>query len=232
MPTLAAPEFQETLKQLAARAGVSVATLLRRTERLDAREAFAFITDAYPKLLDPFLSAAGELTTQWYAEQPARPVPAGKPAFSPVPAPLITPDRLAISARWALTQPTPAAALEGSATRAVFDQSRTTVIANVKREGVRWARYASRNACGFCRMLATRGAVYHSERSALAAHDRCFCMATPDRDGNYEPPEYVAKWEQDYEAAFSEHGSNPDAIAKAMNPGSDDSADDGESEDG
>lgn len=235
MPPQAVPEFQAALAALAARAGVDVAALLDRISVLSPVEARAFITDAYPALIDPFLSAAGELTTQWYAEQPVTPVAAGQSVFEPEPAPMIDKDRLAASARWALTQLDAMPALRGSATRAVFDQSRTTVMVNVGRENVRWARHASADACGFCRMLATRtteaDGLYRSKRSATRVvtsrgsrklgdryHDHCGCLAVPVRDGVYEPPAYVEQWQQDYEAAHAKYGSDAAAISRAMDP--------------
>jgi hypothetical protein len=176
----------------------------------------AFITDAYPSLIDPYLNASGELTSQWYAEQPAAPVASGASGFIPIPAPLIPKERLAISARWAMLQRKPAAALSNSSTRAVFDQSRLTVIDNTRRERVKWARYASANACGFCRLLATRGAVYGSSSRALKAHDACKCLAVPVRTGIYKPPPYVKQWTNDYESALESGASSLGEIVRAM----------------
>lgn len=218
MPTLAVPEFQAALAELTVRAGAGVDILLGRLDRRSPGEARGFVTDAYPHLIDPFLSAAGELTTQWYAEQPTKPVARGAAVFSPEPAALVPRERLAISARWALTQSNPVVALQGSATRAVFDQSRNTVIVNARREKVRWARHASANACGFCRLLAIRGAVYHSKAKALRVHDHCRCLATPVRDGLYEPAPYVEQWERAYKAAREAGASTPGQIASFMDP--------------
>ena len=219
MPQQAVDEFQAALAALAVRAGLDVATLLSRLDRLSEREAFAFITDAYPQLLDPFLRSSGELTVQWYSEQPAKPVPRGGELFVPEPVPLVSADRLAASARWALTLPDPVVALKGSATRAVFDQSRNTVIVNAGRERVRWARHAQPSACGFCKLLATRGAVYRSQVKALKSHDHCRCLASPIRDGVYDPPAYVEKWSQEYTAARESGAVTPNEIARAMDPG-------------
>jgi hypothetical protein len=122
------------------------------------------------------------------------------------------------------SQPTPAVTLErlsGSAKRMVFDASRDTVTTNAIKQDVKWARYASANACAFCRLMATRGPVYASERSATKVvgrgpaqitrgtrklgeswHDHCRCLAVPVPVGDvYEPPDYTEQWQQDYIAA-------------------------------
>ena len=156
MPPLAITEFTAALTELATRSGESAAALINRIGGLTPAEGRAFITDAYPALLDPFLAASGQLTTAWYAEQPAPDPKPGVGLFLPSPAPLPDPSQLAVSARWALTQNDPLTALRGNAIRNTMNASRDTVILNADREDVRWVRRAQPNACGFCRMLATR----------------------------------------------------------------------------
>jgi hypothetical protein len=158
MAPRAVSEFQDTLGELAARSGEATAKLIAGISELSPYEARAFITDAYPAMLDPFLSASATLTTQWYAEQPTVTQAAGAKVFVPEPAPMVPGEQLAISGRWALTTPNPALALQGNATRQVMNASRDTVIVNATNEGVRWVRQAKLNACGFCKMLATRAA--------------------------------------------------------------------------
>ncbi|AHY26830.1 MuF-like minor capsid protein [Mycobacterium phage ZoeJ] len=228
----AAPEFQGVLAELSGRAGIAVERLVPKLSGLTEAEGLRFITDAYPALIDPYLSASAKLTTQWYDEQPTeqtagksrnaqvgrdlRGAPAKGKLFVPEPAALPDPDRLGANARWALLQNDPVVALQGSATRAVMDSSRRTVLDNAKREGVRWARYASITACGFCRMLATRGSVYKSADTALRSHDHCVCLAVPDRNGTYQPPDYVQQWEQDYLQARRDGLTTPQEISRAM----------------
>lgn len=208
------PEFQALLTGLANELGVRIDRLTPVIGRLNQRELLAFITDTYPQLATPFLAAAGDLTATWYAEQPAGPKAA---QFIPEPADLAPVEQLAASGRWAMLQPEPVDALKRSATRAVFQTSTDTVAANAKREKVKWARHASANACGFCRLMATRGAVYNSQAAAGGKyHDGCHCIAVPDRDGSYEPAPYVKQWEQDYVQAQNEGARTPGQIANAM----------------
>lgn len=242
MPPRAVNEFQDALGELTARTGEATDKLLARMGVLSPGEARAFITDAYPALLTPLLSASGDMTAQWYGEQPTLPRRAGSAVFLPEAAPLVAGEQLAISGRWALTQPSPSIALRGNATRQVMNASRDTVILNAARENVRWIRQAKLGACGFCKMLATRAAKdldkygYSSEgvrrdketgdyitvvigrrrggsplrgkrKFGSKYHDACKCIAVPIRDRNYEPPEYVQQWTEQYDAIVAEHGT-------------------------
>lgn len=120
-----------------------------------------------PAVVDPYLSAAGDVTADWYESQ------APELAFTASPAPLPPEAQLQTTARWAAgtvltkTPVTPLDLLSGSMQRALFNESRRTVLDNSAVEpGARWARHASANACEFCKMVATRGGVYYSEESA------------------------------------------------------------------
>lgn len=237
----AVSEFQSLLAGLAAELQGQVDRLVPRLSRLEKRDVLAFITDAFPELVTPFLAAAANLTTTWYDEQdPDSP-------FLATPADLAPVDRLAISGRWGMLQANPAAALGGAGSRALFDASRETVIKNADVEGVMWARQASETACGFCRMLATNGAMYSghgvvfdeeagdyitvvvgqrrkgggralrgTRKFGEKYHDNCQCIAVPVRGGVYEPPEYVAQWKRDYHAARTAGAKTAGEIANAM----------------
>ncbi|WNM68298.1 capsid maturation protease and ADP-ribosyltransferase [Mycobacterium phage Tierra] len=229
----AVTEFQGVLNELAGSVGRAVDMFVPRLAEATRREGLALITDAYPVLADPFLAAAADLSTQWYAEQPG-----GAEAFTPEPAALPDPSQLAANGRWALLQSDPLRALRGTATRAVFDSSRRTVLDNAEREGARWVRHASANACGYCRMLATRVLTmdrrtapgpYRSEASATQAphrrdakgHDHCKCLAVPLRENgaDYAAPAYVHDWLTDYEAVSRDSDGvlrSPNVIARAM----------------
>jgi len=174
---IAVDELQRALAVLAARLGTDVERLLKRTGALDQQELLAFLTDAYPELVRPYEAAAGELTAQYYSEQPST-----TPDFRAVAAEGAPTEQLAASARWAALQQVPISALQGSAARSVMNASRDTVLGNVAREpGALWVRHASANACGFCRMLATRGAVYRSKASAESVVGRSINLETSDR---------------------------------------------------
>lgn len=69
---------------------------------------------------------------------------------------------------------------------------RDTIIANRRQDPacVGWKRITRGAAsCGFCRMLADRGAVYHKETATFASHDDCLCTAAPVFKGGEVGPE-------------------------------------------
>jgi hypothetical protein len=107
-------------------------------------------------------------------------------------------------------------------------------------EGIRYARHASANACAFCRLMATRGAAYHTEESAVTVvgevdpddiaqrirgprgsrgegekfHDNCKCIAIPVFPGDtLEEAPYVAQWREDYAAARADV-EGPNGVAQ------------------
>lgn len=213
----AVSEFQSLLAGLAGELQARIDQLVPvLMERLDRSELFAFMTDAFPELLEPFLAAAADLTAVWYEDQNP------ESGFRALPAEWTAREALEVVARWAVSQDDPAAALGGAATKELFDVSRRTVIENAAVEGVRWARHASANACGFCRLLAIKGAVYRTEEAATAmkhtdaqGHDHCHCIAVQVYS-KYEPPAYVEQWKRDYEAARAAGAKTPGQIANAM----------------
>lgn len=69
---------------------------------------------------------------------------------------------------------------------------RDTIITNRRRDpqAVGWKRIArGARSCGFCRMLADRGAVYKETTATFAAHDDCMCTAAPVFRGGEVGPE-------------------------------------------
>ncbi len=289
-----AAALQLVLEELAIRAGVDIAQFFRRFG--DRAEFANVLLQAFPELVGPYLQASALVSAQVYDEL------APGLAFKAQPAPELPEDRLIGSARWALYAPgegLPQNRLAGATARMVMDVSRQTTLENLAVEynvpmteirdpGTRWARQARPNACGFCRMLATRGAVYRNrgvaydeeagvhrtvvagrgasltagDRRRIAAgaestenalarreryvsagraakqgkkvgdlrtgrlrgsqshadryHDNCFCVAVAVRPGqSYEPPDYAARWEDDYIAA-SRESRDPKDIARLM----------------
>lgn len=82
-----------------------------------------------------------------------------------------------------------------------------------------WARHARHDSCGFCRVMATRGAVYRSEVTAGGKgnnyHRSCRCIPVPSTpDKPYKPAAYVDKWAKGYEKHYYGRGAE-----KAGSPG-------------
>lgn len=139
----------------------------------------AFVIDAFPELVLPYSSAAAEIGAQWYDSLPSA------TDYQATVGELPPEARLTESAVWALNVGAGERAislLSGAGQRGLVDGLRETVFENVIAEpGARWARHASANACGFCRMLATRGAVYRSEESARRVVGRSVDLEISDR---------------------------------------------------
>jgi len=200
-----AANFQDLIGQLAA---VAVS---RTTELMRSTQDVAVLQETYPVVVDPVIAASAQLSTEWYQSLDPEAAFAVEPAAPP---PV---SALQMNVRWALTQDDVVGALSGSAERQVFTASRKTVASNADRERVRFARYASANACTWCRVLATRGAVYRAADLAVKGHDNCHCIAVPERGGNtYSPPDYVAGWLDDYNAARKEVGGNLNDIVNYL----------------
>lgn len=116
---------------------------------------------------------------------------------------------------------------EAAAQKLVADVGRATIRDAVRgdRQAVAWARAAALGACTFCKMLATRGAVYGEDTVRFEAHDSCHCGPVPIfRGQRFELSAHAREWErlyQEYAAPYSgdqlrrfrralaEHGSHP-----------------------
>lgn len=183
------------------------------------REQKRALTLMVPHTLGPIAAAMSEGTRQWYAAQPGG-ADGFEPALLPAEQRTFAPERIEVLFDWASTLADPAAAFTGGIDRDLRNISRDTVLHNATTEGARWYRYASASACGFCRMLATRGAVYASAKAAGEGnryHDHCHCLAVVVRPGDsYTEMPYVAEWRKDYKEARKAGLSKPGEIANHM----------------
>ncbi|MEU5668958.1 hypothetical protein ABZ749_01045 [Micromonospora sp. NPDC047753] len=139
-------------------------------------------------------------------------------------------DQAAAVARWAVgplfgAQPDQRQALEhlsGGVQRLVLQPARRTIADSVDADpaDARWARVPGRaDPCAFCRLLASRGATYHSEESAGGMandyHSKCWCVPTPVWPGEQEPYDVDALLEE-YSDARAKAGGDPKAILAQM----------------
>lgn len=197
--------FQKLVTNLAAVAIGRVTSLVGSVQDSSA------LQDAYPQIVDPFISAGSQIAAEWYHSL----APDLDYAVEPAPPPPVA--ALQSNVRWALTQADVVGALSGSVERHVFTATRETVLHNASRERVKFARYASANACPWCRVLATREPVYYTADNAVKGHDNCHCVAVPVRGGDtYEPPDYVQTWMDDYRQARKQVGGNLNDIVNHM----------------
>lgn len=190
MPLLAdAQALQEVLVDLVALPIRDLVQLWRQYG--DQAEFRAILEAALPQILAPYLQGAAMVTAQQYTEQlPESPFQAKPYGDIPV-------ERIMGTIAWALNAPGSAPPLDriaGAVKRMVFDASRQTALLNLEAEygfefsdggteelGTLWARYASATACGFCKVLATRGAVYTSKEAAEQVVGRGVDLTVADR---------------------------------------------------
>lgn len=216
-------ERQFLLDQLNLTASSSLAAVWSRASALDSAAFAAFMVDAFPEVASMYAATSSQLAATWFE------MSAPASTYVAVTAPLPPVEKLATSARWALgaTGETGLARMEGTLQRAVFDGARDTITLNVERTGSRWIRHARADACAFCRMLASRGAVYRSAASATDVggsgrvrgtrsmgekyHDHCRCMSVEIRAGQdlYDvvDSEYlnrIDQWEAEYKQAAAD----------------------------
>lgn len=111
--------------------------------------------------------------------------------------------------------------LAAAVERLILDVGRDTITGNVEadRKAKGWARLTEPDACSWCALLATRGAVYKSERSAATKadgegyHTNCRCHVEAVFNV-YEPPAQVRAWESQYlDATKGVSGSKAKQIA-------------------
>lgn len=188
-------------------------------------EALAALTDRYGR-------ASAELAARAYEEQrAARSAVRGR--FTVVPEPPPGLDEVQAVAGWA-TAPlrlvdgrprgTPQEAqrrAEAGAQKMVADTGRRTTLRAVRddTEAVAWARAASLNACYFCKLLASRGAVYRDLRGLTAAdrefvggfseikvHDHCHCQPIAVfRGDTFELSPQAREWDAIYREFAAGH---------------------------
>lgn len=196
--------------------------------------AWQLLDPAQPSTMDRFILAikalvhhfgliSGSQAAQFYtAERKAAGV---KGSFAARVAPPGEPAKIDMSIRWA-TQGlwTPNPDLESAQTlvtgvteKNVLDTGRQTIIGAVHadRKAKGWVRETEPGACSFCAMLATRGAVYRSEKSAdFQSHDHCRCFAAPVFTA-YEPSAQVRDWQALYRES-TQGALGPTAARKAF----------------
>ncbi|MER7733682.1 hypothetical protein ABTX80_22580 [Streptomyces erythrochromogenes] len=90
---------------------------------------------------------------------------------------------------------------EAVAQRLVTDQGRGTVQEAVRqdRQATAWARSAALGACSFCKLLASRGAVYKQDTAKFRSHDGCHCGVVPVFKGQrFELSDHASEWARIY----------------------------------
>lgn len=157
------------------------------TTAMRAREV---LEEVLPALIDGYGSAAAMIATDWYDDLRDAENIDGR--FRAITADLGDPGASAL-AGWAVTEATePDTALSlaaGGMQRRIVNAARDTITGSVAADpgAAGWQRVARGDGCGFCRVLAGRGAVYTEQSGDFASHDDCHCVATPAWNGRPMP---------------------------------------------
>lgn len=142
--------------------------------------------NSYPDIIQPFYDASVTVGAEYAAENLDI-------EMEDVSYPEWLPDTLQINARWAFaegnTRETAIKLLLDSASRRIMNGARDTVTMTAyDTPGARYARFTSPDSdCDFCKMLASRGAVYGNEKNAGGRghrfHDGCHCVVVLQKPG-------------------------------------------------
>jgi hypothetical protein len=174
-----------------------------------ARDA---LLEFVPVLSQQYGDDVATIAADWYDELRAASGASGR--FRALTAPSVPAEAVAANVRYMagnLWTPNPAAMLGPllmATDKYVKQPGRDTMAANAKREGVRFARVPTgKTTCAFCLMMASRDAVYVSEKSAGSKkfgsgnefHGHCDCevvrIAKPsDYPKHYLPDDYYAMY--------------------------------------
>lgn len=184
--------LRESVQTLATIAASDIATLVRQITDPDVLrdELFGLVGD----LALTYGEAAATVAADWYDEtRETAGIRRRFRAFVPEVGDLGT-DELV---RWGISplyqaDPDPLTAtqkLSGGLQRRIANQARQTItlssIADPDAEG--WQRKTTGTSCGFCQLLASRGAVYRESSVGFASHDDCDCYAIPAFAGQARP---------------------------------------------
>lgn len=173
--------FQSSINDLSILALADVVSAWTHVQGEDPQVIRQTLMTAFPLLLRPYMTAAGQLAAHWYQEL-------GTADYQAVPAEPANDAQLQSNVGWA-TNPLFTAKpstgepprqeqsaterpdvvlnrLSGATKRHVNNVARDTITQNADTEGVKWVRVAQPDACAFCRLLATRGGAYLTAESA------------------------------------------------------------------
>jgi len=156
-------------------------------------------------LINRYGSASATMAVRFYQQQRQAAGIAGRFTVRPADPPPLAQVKATVD--WATsdmwgTDPDVQAALTkltGAVETLVLDQGRDTIIGatHADRKAKGWARVPEPDACYFCAMLATRGAVYKHGTATFQPHDHCRCHAEPVFN-SYEPSAQIREWQSLY----------------------------------
>lgn len=181
-------EHAQLVRDLMAVTTADTLELGRQLVALSPIEARDVLLDEFPALVRSYAEVGGTYSADWYDEVRSEAQASGqyRATVSGIP----NDEQAQATARWAVGQLFAEQAeaflrdLSYGATRLVQQPTRSTIIDSAFADPASGAfvRVARADACSFCLMLASRGAVYASQATAGARdryHTNCQCRAEP-----------------------------------------------------
>lgn len=207
--------LRDALSRLSGMAKSDLDALSRRAAELEPEAAAALLAETFPALAREYGNLSAAVGAEWYDElRAAAGAPGEYRAHQADTYPDAATEARARSASTHLFKDAAAAtmaALSTSLDKYVKQPARDTIINNAGRDtqwgrdkrGVTFARVPSgADPCDFCIMLGSRGAVYHTAKTAGELgqfHGNCNCQIVPIGPGDplpegYDPAELLIQW--------------------------------------
>lgn len=223
-----AAAYRQAQRDVVTLARADLVAWWRTLDVSDARAATAALQAFVPDLVAAYGDTAATVAADYFDQLRAEAATGGR-AYRAVVAQPVPVGQAQASARWAAgplfgAQPDSGQALRllaGAVQRLVQQAGRDTLARNIARDPSRprWARVpGGLTPCAFCRMVASRGAVYLSAESAGMNnrwHDDCTCQPVAVWQGQELPYDADALYEQ-YLAARAEAGGSTKAILSQL----------------
>lgn len=152
----------ELVNRIAADDLMSIWNAARRLPDLEARQ---YMFEALSVILETYGATAGDITADWWDSMMV------DPTFLARPATAFNHEQMLAKIGWATStiiskKADPFDRMAQLVQQAIFGAQRQTVITTAADHKLGYARVARPDACAFCRILASRGAVYGSKAAA------------------------------------------------------------------
>ncbi|MGZ7496142.1 VG15 protein [Corynebacterium sp. ZY180755] len=158
--------MRNQLDQVNSLAMRDLVSIVRRAQEMNPWEGRQYLTEAFEALVNTYGGVAADLTVDWWNEIMADDIYFIQPADMP------SLEQLTVEVAWGTARDANGhddvmSRMALLTQKHIFGAHRNTVDLNSLNTKVGYARVASPDACAFCRMLASRGAVYGSESAAM-----------------------------------------------------------------
>lgn len=188
----------------------------------DPVAARAVLRELLPGLVSAYGESAATLAAEWFEDVYAAPA-----TLAVAPSLEMVDSGVLFAAKDLESSGLKLGAMQASVDRWVADQARGTIRSSAAKNRMRYARVPrGSKTCAFCTMLASRGAVYASERSAGRGdkyHGNCHCYPVASRSDDdlpegYNPDELYDLYSAAREMAGTSNASDVVAAMRRLDP--------------